>query len=165
VPRLRELLEARQAAQPVERRHADVEHDRVRRVRARGDEGVEGILEPLDLEALGQRALGGGDPLGVVVDQEDAGPAREQDLGDRVAVAPKEVEDVDSLEAQVAPGRAEVADLAALAPVVDGLEVDLAEARDLDLADGFTVVSHDLALKPPDGGRVEPKLQIQVGFL
>ena len=144
VPRCRQLLEARDAAQGVERRQLELEHHPVGRGGADRNERVEGVRIGRDLEALREGALHGGKRRGVVVDDEDARLAAEEYLGDRVPIAPEEVENVDAAEAQVPARCAEVSDLAALRPVVDRLQIHLAEAGHL-------------------GGREELAWQIVVG--
>ncbi len=85
----------------------------------------------VSLEALRQSAAEVGQHLRILVDEDDLGLAHPQLLRDRVTVLPQEIEHVEPAEAEVPARRAEVPDLSLVCPVVDRLQIYLAEARDV----------------------------------
>ena len=107
------------------------EHDRVRRMFANLQQARKRVRVIHDLE----RYLEGRENFALfaeaVDEQRDAWALGFELLGDWVAVLAKEIEDVRAAETEMSPGSPEVRDLAAVGPVVDGLQIDLAEARDL----------------------------------
>src|SRR6185437_4688571 len=89
------------------------------------------VPEALDLEPARQRPL---DPLeggAVRLDGHDPRPALAQRARHGEAVGPQKIDDVGPPEAQVPAGRSPPADLPPVGPVVDRLQIDVAEGSDL----------------------------------
>src|SRR5262249_6028815 len=97
-----------------------------------------------------QAATNAGQDVRVVVDDDHFGSSDAEQLRDRVPVLAKEIEDVQPTEAKVPAGGAKMSNLPLVSPIVDGLEVDLAEARKLtdrkDLRWALFLRFHDFIL-------------------
>lgn len=124
-------LESFEQSETIEAGGFDVEDESVGLEVADGDEGIEGVLEGGEVEAPGEDATEGGEDVGVFVDGDDFGFSEAEDFGDWVTVLSEEVEHVEASETEVTAWGTEVSDFTFVGPVVDGLEIDLAEPGDI----------------------------------